>query len=126
MITPDLKPCILVVEDERDLREIIVHFLKSEFDIEILEADNGLHAKVILEKMPQIRIVVSDYIMPMMNGGNLFQHMKNTNHAAKFILISAMEPLEAPEFQNVLPDGYAEKPNFYSTLHRQVKSFLVQ
>ena len=115
---------ILVAEDEPEIRELISFFLSSEFNAEVVEVENGLQAKQILETDPHFQIVVSDYNMPEMNGGELLQYMRNANLAIKFILVSAVNPKTAASLKNVTPDAIAEKPLFTDPLQAAVQKII--
>ena len=116
MISTPTKKRILVAEDESDLREIITFYLESAFGVEVMQAEDGDKAKKILESDPDFQIIVSDYNMPIMTGGALFTYVKSMSHPAKFILVSTVNPKEAPEFKTTKPDGYIEKPMFGNEL----------
>src|SRR5207244_3887819 len=75
-ILPRMKNCrVLVVQDDADLRQAIVELLRSEgFPVE--EATNGQDA---LEKMKagyKPHIILSDLLMPVMDGYELNRELK--------------------------------------------------
>lgn len=53
---------ILVVDDEPEIREALVIYLKSE-DVDVLTASNGLEALEILEQKT-IHLIIMDNMMP--------------------------------------------------------------
>lgn len=55
--------CILIVEDEADVREIPVAILKSQ-GYEVIQASNGREAIEILEKVPAIDLLFTDVVLP--------------------------------------------------------------
>ena len=120
----DSKPRILVVDDDAEIRELIIFFIESQFPVQVVAAENGLVAKEILEKDPLFQIVVSDYHMPKMNGGELLQYIKSTNLLAKFILLSATDPDSAVGAKVLKPDALAEKPFFAEALKAALQKFL--
>ena len=114
----------LVAEDEPDLREIIVFFLESNFNATVVEAANGEIAKQILENDSKFEFVISDYNMPIVNGGQLLQFIREASFPIKFILVSAANISEIKEFSSVQPDGHVEKPGFSQKLKSLVRELL--
>ena len=115
---------ILVVEDDLDLREMVVFFVESEFDVITVQAENGEIAKKVLESDKNFQVVISDYNMPKMTGGALLQYIRNEEIPVKFILLSAVDSKSVPEFKIVTPDAIAEKPGFAEPLGNALKKFL--
>jgi signal transduction histidine kinase/DNA-binding response OmpR family regulator/ligand-binding sensor domain-containing protein len=80
------KPTVLIVEDNGDLRMYVRSFLESVFNVE--EAENG---QVGLEKAREegIDLVISDIMMPVMDGMQLCKELKadeRTNHIPVILL----------------------------------------
>lgn len=66
----DRKSCcqtILVVEDDDDIRNVLVEILQSE-GYETREAANGKEALNVLSTIPKPCLVLLDMMMPIMNG----------------------------------------------------------
>ncbi|MBN2724039.1 MAG: response regulator [Deltaproteobacteria bacterium] len=76
---------ILIVEDEEIVRRINRKIL-SKHGYAILEAENGISALEIYHKMRgKISLVITDIIMPMMNGYELARIIKEDNPQMKII-----------------------------------------
>lgn len=58
---------VLVVDDSKVIREIEKKYLE-EMGFEVLEAENGEIALNILENNPDIKLILLDWHMPIMNG----------------------------------------------------------
>jgi two-component system, NtrC family, sensor kinase len=67
MENADEKSMILCVDDERNVLRSIQRLFIDE-PVEILTAESGAEGLEILEKTGQVKIVISDYRMPEMNG----------------------------------------------------------
>lgn len=87
------KHCILVVEDNNELRWLLKTLFEKKYVI--YEAANGQQAlDIALEKMPDL--IISDVTMPIMTGVELCHHIKGrfeTRHIP-FIILSARDTLE--------------------------------
>ncbi|MCX7769773.1 MAG: response regulator [Proteobacteria bacterium] len=78
---------VLVVEDEADTRWGICHYLRKE-GYSVLEAENGLVAKDILQK-EKVDVILSDLRMPKMDGAELLKYCRDNKNQAIFILMTA-------------------------------------
>jgi CheY-like chemotaxis protein len=61
---------ILVVDDERGIREILTAILN---DHHVVTAEDGADALVQLRKWPRFDLIVSDILMPNMDGRRFYQ-----------------------------------------------------
>jgi len=83
------KPVMLVVEDDADIQEYITHIFDDSYSV--LIADNGQLALDML-KSHLVQIIISDYMMPVMNGFELCAAVKNDKRyaAIPFIILTAI------------------------------------
>ena len=81
---------ILIVDDNLMMRKLIRNiFLNEEF--EIVEAENGSEGLEIA-KNHDIDLVITDIIMPVMEGLELIMHLKRDFPGIKIIAISGGKP----------------------------------
>ena len=79
---------VLLVEDEDVVRSFAVRALSRQ-GYEVLEAGTGVEALEVMERENhRVDIVVSDVIMPEMDGPTLLKELRKTNPALKFIFVS--------------------------------------
>ncbi len=79
---------ILLVEDDEGVREFTAETLKS-FGYNIIEALNGRNAiELIEEKKSPIDLLITDIIMPEMNGQELAEHLKSTIPLQRMLFVS--------------------------------------
>ena len=101
---------ILIVEDDSDVRDYLQHELQRYFIVE--SANDGQEA---LEKMEQTKpeLVVSDVVMPIMNGLELTRRIRASQdwHDIPIILLTAMTS-EADELKGIKSGAeiYVKKP----------------
>lgn len=119
---------ILVVDDEFIIRQGIIHFVdwkKEGFEI-IGEASNGKEALEIIEKMKP-HIILCDIVMPVMDGIELSEVIKNQYPDIKIIVLSSYSDFDNVKkmFLNGASD-YILKPTLnqktlMDSLHKVVK-----
>jgi len=108
--TTDAKARVLVVDDNRDMREYVSRLLSSRF--EVINAVNGRDALEIAQKRP-FDLVLSDVMMPEMDGFQLLAALRE-NHATSsvpVVLLSARAGEDARiEGMHSGADDYLVKP----------------
>jgi two-component system, cell cycle sensor histidine kinase and response regulator CckA len=93
---------ILLVEDEEGLRALNARGLASRGYV-VLEAGNGVEAIEVLEKSDgQVDLVVSDVVMPEMDGPTLARELRSRNPGLKIIFVSGYAE---DAFQKHLPEN---------------------
>ena len=79
---------VLLVEDEEVVRNFAARALKRQ-GYKVLEAASGVEALEVMEKNKgKIDIVVSDVVMPEMDGPTLLKELRKTNPGLKIIFVS--------------------------------------
>ncbi|AZO78941.1 MULTISPECIES: diguanylate cyclase [unclassified Bosea (in: a-proteobacteria)] len=66
---------ILVVDDTAATRKLLTHMLKVQ-QYQVIEAESGDEALALIQDNPDIRLVVSDYYMPEMDGYELTRRIR--------------------------------------------------
>ena len=81
---------ILVTDDSKMARKMVVKILKDllKEDVEIHEAQNGLEALELYKQLLP-KIVFLDLTMPIMDGFEALEKIKEYNKDAKVVIISA-------------------------------------
>ena len=117
---------ILLVEDEDGLRALNARGLKSR-GYTVLEASNGLEAIDAFDKHGRVDLVVSDVVMPEMDGPTLLKELRRRDQNVKIIFVSGYAE-EA--FSKNLPSqeqyAFLAKPFTLKQLVAEVKKTLVQ
>jgi len=122
----DKKKTLLVVEDNEDIRFYLKDNLKGQYHVE--EATNG---KEGWEKVKHLNpdLVVSDIMMPLMDGIELARKIKTETLTAHIpiILLTAMGNEEKQlEGYNVGVNDYITKPFTFEILASRIRNLLAQ
>lgn len=115
---------VLLVEDEEVVRNFAARALKRQ-GYKVLEAASGVEALEVMEKHKgKVDIVVSDVVMPEMDGPTLLKELRKTNPDIKIIFVSGY-PNDA--FKAALGDenfAFLPKPFSLPQLAAKVKEEL--
>lgn len=118
------KQPILIVEDQEEMRRFIARELADTY--RVLEAENG---KVALELIVThaVDLIISDVMMPLMDGYELCNAVKNDVNVSHipFILLTAQHNLQSRlKGLNTGADAYMEKPFSIELLRAQIDNLL--
>src|SRR5580704_3073753 len=112
---------ILLVEDEEGLRALNARGLTSR-GYTVLEAGNGVEAIEVLEKYGRkVDLVVSDVVMPEMDGPTLLRELRSRDPGLKIIFVSGYAE---DAFEKHIPSGqfsFLAKPFTLKQLVAEVK-----
>jgi two-component system, OmpR family, response regulator VicR len=112
-------PTILVVDDEPEILELLQEMLQDE-GYTVLTAVNGL---VALELLAQTRvaIVLTDYMMPRMNGIELCTRLRADPRTATMpiVLMSAAPPRDAADMFTLV----IQKPFTIDDILKQIQHY---
>ncbi len=115
---------VLIVEDNEDLRQFINSALSHEFSI--FTAEDGVKAwEIVRKQIPDM--VVSDVMMPNMDGYELCRLMKSTyetSHVPVILLTALTEKAEQLHGLGLGADDYLTKPFDMSLLTQRIKSII--
>jgi two-component system cell cycle sensor histidine kinase/response regulator CckA len=113
---------ILLVEDEEGLRSLNARGLRSR-GYTVVEASNGIEALEALEERDgAIDLVVSDVVMPEMDGPTLLRSMRKRNPNLKIIFVSGYaEDAFAKSLEENEKFDFLAKPFALSALVAKVK-----
>lgn len=101
---------IMIVEDSEEMRSYLASELSDSYNVS--QAANGEDALAIL-KSEKIDIVISDIMMPVMDGCELCNRIKNDSdlsHIPVILLTAAIGVETRIETLEIGADGYIEKP----------------
>ncbi len=119
-----MQPVILLVDDEEDILELLENILQNKY--QVMKASNGMEAiKLISEEA--VNLMISDVMMPEMDGFELCRKVKSTLEFSHIpvILLTAKNTIQAKvEGLELGADAYIEKPFSREHLLAQIHSLL--
>lgn len=117
-------PRVLVVEDNAELRTFLAESLAPKYTVtQACDGEEGLRKAI--DEMPDI--IVSDLMMPVMDGLALCQHVKediNTSHIPVIILTARASDEARIAGYKVGADSYIAKPFNYDVLEARIATLL--
>jgi two-component system, cell cycle response regulator len=124
MQTNIMLPPILIVDDEDEILEFLERTLRAKYTV--FKAENGQEALKILNT-ETIQLVVSDVMMPVMDGFGLCKYIKSNFEFSHIpvILLTAKNTIQAKvEGLELGADAYIEKPFSKEHLLAQMASLI--
>ena len=120
----DARPLLLVVEDNDDIRQYIEVSLSE--DYRIVQARNGKEGRdLAFSEMPSL--IVSDIMMPEMDGIEMMKILKNdirTSHVPIILLTAKTSPKDQEEGYDSGADSYLMKPFSAKLLQSRIRNIL--
>lgn len=117
-------PLILLVEDNDEFRNYLSEFLNN--DYQVITASNGQEGlEKAFHKLPDL--IISDLMMPHMNGVTLCQHIKKdikTSHIPVILLTARNSEEKHLEGLNSGCNLYITKPFNFDILHSSIRNLL--
>lgn len=114
---------ILVVEDDKDIQELVEEILKAEGYV-VLTAANGLEGYELF-KTNQVDLIILDVMMPKMDGYQMAKLVRQRDEKVPIIMLTALEG-EYDEIKGfeIGVDDYITKPFSFNILIKRVKAII--
>ncbi|TAE26771.1 MAG: response regulator [Candidatus Kapaibacterium sp.] len=104
---------ILVVDDNEDMRLLLMQFLKN-WGHDVVLAQNGAEAWHILEENDQVQFVVSDWNMPLMDGIEFCRRLREDDYFDRYVyvilLTARRDQVDLVEGMEAGADDFMGKP----------------
>lgn len=115
---------MLIVEDDNDIKEILMFTFDSEISADYLCASSGQEATELIKLNDDIDLIVCDYNMPNGNGGSVYQFLIENDFDIPFVLCSSDTVDDHPEFKDKkLVLSEIIKPNLFEGVHNVLKAY---
>ena len=114
---------ILVVEDDKEIREGVEIYLKNQ-GYKVFQAANGAEGLKVIEQ-EEIHLAIVDIMMPVMDGVTMLMKLRSKEHEFPVIMLSAKsEEVDKIMGLNMGADDYVTKPFTPLELLARVNSHL--
>jgi two-component system, OmpR family, KDP operon response regulator KdpE len=113
---------VLVVEDERPIRFLVASVLRQQGHV-VVEAVNGAEALRHIEEDPTFALIITDYLMPELDGGQLTQAVRQQFPDLPVLIISAHQQGEKEAMEKGAT-SFLGKPFSHTKLLLAVRKFL--
>ncbi len=113
---------ILVVEDDKEIRDGICIYLKNQGYL-VEEASNGVEGLNIIAR-EEIHLALVDIMMPRMNGITMVMRLRETHEFPVIFLSAKSEEIDKVTCLNIGADDYVTKPFTPMELLARVNSHL--
>lgn len=116
---------VLVVDDSKLARNRIVTLLTNQ-NYQTVEAENGKEAMKVMEADPEVRMVITDYNMPQMDGFELITELRKTKQKNQLAIIgvSGADGKQTARFLKIGANDFLQKPvqaeEFYCRVNQQM------
>lgn len=118
------RPTVLIVEDNKEMSAFIADEVNENYNV--LLAANGSEALDLLKEQ-SIQLIISDVMMPVMDGFTLLQHVKSDIEFSHIpvILLTAKNTMQSRlEGLELGADAYIDKPFSTSLLMVQISNLI--
>ncbi|MGL5682617.1 MAG: hybrid sensor histidine kinase/response regulator transcription factor [Marinifilaceae bacterium] len=122
----DGKITLLLAEDNEDLRLFMARYLKRHYRVIAVEDGEAALSQL---RQTAVDIVISDIMMPHMDGLTLCDHIKHdieTNHIPVILLTAVTDVKQKIKGLECGADIYVEKPVTMEVLHAQIENLIKQ
>lgn len=113
---------ILIVEDEKNLREILCDYFRSKGELPF-EASNGMQALALIEEN-EYDAVLLDIMMPKMDGLSLCRAVRKTNDIPIIFLTALSDEEDKLLGYELGADDYVTKPFSMSVLYAKTMALI--
>jgi CheY-like chemotaxis protein len=118
--SPGVMATILLVEDEEPIRQFIGELLEGE-GYDVVTADHGAQALGLVESA-RPGLVVTDLMMPIMNGAELCRRLKH-DAATQSVPVIVMSAADRAQANGCGADAFLKKPFELETLLELVERY---
>jgi CheY-like chemotaxis protein len=113
---------VLVVEDDRDTREMLERFLELE-GFGVRSASNGQAALAALQGGRRPRVILLDLMMPVMNGWEFREVQRRQPDLASIPVVVVTAAGPRAEIPAIPADGWLSKPVDFDALLDAIRPF---
>lgn len=121
---PSQSGTIILADDEDGIRLVVSRVLKMK-GFEVIECTNAQEALSAVKTLPEAKLLITDMVMPGMNGEQLIEQALKTNPYLKAILMSGYSnQFERHTGETKLPFSFISKPFVLTDLLAKIQEVL--
>ncbi|MBL7666264.1 MAG: response regulator [Bacteriovoracaceae bacterium] len=113
----------LIADDQVDIVNIMKFFIESEYNFDIIVAQNGMEAIDLLNKFPNVDIIFCDHTMSPGNAQTVYDFLKDQNREIPFIFTSGKQVQNFKGFENAALVKGINKKEMLLELPQVIQSF---
>lgn len=124
-VSHDGAKCVVVVEDDPDLRHLIVKAIGDRYTV--YEASDGVEGIAVLHSLKHVDLVITDVMMPRLNGVHMARWLKSmpSTHKIPIVFLTAKDSVaDVVDGINSGARQYLTKPFKVSELVERVQHIL--
>lgn len=117
---------ILVADDDRGTRMVLGRLLRA-WGLNVLMASDGMRARIILEDNPDVDVLLTDVVMPVLDGRELVASLRRDPRFAKLGIVVMSAEVTVNEITRLLELGasrFLAKPVNEKALRRELEPML--
>jgi len=125
-VLPTVRPLVLIADDEMIARDIIQLHMEN-IDVDVITAQNGREALSLLDQGVHPHLIISDIVMPELDGFGLLCELKSNDGTKNIpvIMVTADDKIETRErFLGLGAEDFAVKPLIVHDFIPRVRRFI--
>jgi DNA-binding NtrC family response regulator len=120
------RPLVLIVEDDKIFRRVLVRALDT-YGFDTRDAENGMVAKTIFDlNLDRIKIIISDIRMPELDGIGFLAHVRKSSQVAFILMTGFSEIIEVKDAYALGATDFVAKPfseGYFRAMPKSRKTF---
>jgi CheY-like chemotaxis protein len=119
------RPLILIVDDDPLITQMLGMVLELSLNVDVVATNSAFQAREILQR-GKVSLLLTDYLMPEMNGLNLVRALRDAGSTIPVILLTGYcdEPELAANAERLKPFEVLVKPWSNELLMQRIKAGL--
>ena len=112
---------ILIADDNIGMAALVARALP---DYHVTTAHNGIEALVLAKTLPRCDLMITDYMMPAMNGTQVANRLRSERPSVKTLLMTGHNDVVGLEPETYGTDDFLAKPFRPSVLRAKVQALI--
>jgi CheY-like chemotaxis protein len=117
---------VLVADDDKGTRMVLARLLRA-WGLNVVMATDGMRARMILEDNPDVEVLLTDVVMPVLDGRDLVASLRRDIRFTKLGIIVMSAEVTVGEITRLLELGasrFLAKPVNEKALRRELEPLL--